>query len=79
MKTSEKRYTHTLVREAFQQWHEAGKPRLGPVAETMRKTRLHFKYALRFCRMNKDMHTSDAIANKLLSKNKNDFWKEIKE
>ena len=24
------------------------------------------------------MHTSDAIANKLLSKNKNDFWKEIK-
>ena len=69
--------SHTLAREAFQQWHEAGKPRLGPVAETIRKTRLHFKYALRFCRRNKDMHTSDALASKLLSKNKNDFWKEV--
>lgn len=70
--------SHALAREAFITWKEAGKPRTGMLAETMRRTRLHFKYSLRFCRRKKNLHTSNAIAEKLLSKNSGDFWKEIK-
>ena len=68
---------HTNARKAYKYWHDAGKPRGGSIAETMRKSRSIFKYALRFCKRN-NIKQANILANKLLSKNRNDFWKEIK-
>ena len=56
---------HTNARKAYKYWHDAGKPRGGSIAETMRKSRSIFKYALRFCKRNNNI-------------NRNDFGKEIK-
>ena len=41
------------------------------------KSRAQFKYALRFCKKNKELIESNKIASKLLSKNTIEFWQEL--
>ena len=68
---------HTAAREAFLAWQGAGKPRNGPVKETMRRTRLQFKYALRRCRRAEAQARADSLAKHLAKKDTSRFWKGI--
>ena len=40
---------HEAARSAFLTWHRAGKPRSGPLFETMKCTRRIFKNAYKYC------------------------------
>ena len=41
---------HADARDAFLLWRSHGSPRNGPISELMRRSRAHFKYALRQCK-----------------------------
>ena len=43
----------------------------------MRRSRLQFKYALRLCRANEDMHRADALTLSLKDRNSASFWKDL--
>ena len=52
---------HQDARNSYVLWRNAGKPRQGPIADTMRRSRLNFKYALRQCQaMEGFMYSADA-------------------
>ncbi len=69
---------HSDARAAFLIWQNNGKPRDGPVFQVMKSSRLKFKLSLRECKKEGTMKDSNTLAQKLLSKDTNDFWKEIK-
>jgi hypothetical protein len=69
---------HSEAREAFLNWVCAGKPRAGPIFLMMKKTRSTFKLSLRQCKLDKDRIKCDKLAEKLVNKNNNDFWNEVK-
>ena len=50
----------------------------GPVFDLMKTTRARFKYALRYCKSIETRAKADALANKLLLKDDNMFWKDVK-
>ena len=43
----------------------------------MRSSRLQFKYALRLCRANEDMHRANALALSLKDRNSTSLWKDV--
>ena len=45
---------YDAARSAFLDWVQAGKPRQGTLNSIMRRTRAHFKLALRYCKQHKD-------------------------
>ena len=65
-------------RTAFFNWREAGSPRSGPIADTIRFTRARFKFELRQCRNNEEQMRSDSLASKLRQGNSLCFWKDIR-
>ena len=69
---------HDLARQAFVQWVYDGKPRCGTSYECMYRTRLAFKYALRFCQRNEAQLKADACANSLKNADSNQFWKTVR-
>ena len=66
---------------AFLSWIEAGSPRSGAIADTIRFARVQFKFGLRRCRNNEEKMRSDSFARKLrqekslsLEGYQNTFW-----
>ena len=68
---------HSNARDAFLIWTDNNKPRFGPISDTMRKTRVVFKQAIRQCRAMESRAHADSLARKLLSRNPKQFWKEV--
>ena len=68
---------HDDSRDAFKLWRVNGKPKHGPFYELMRTSRARFKYALRACRKNEATHRADAMANNLMDKDYESFWKSV--
>jgi len=60
------------------QWVYDGKPRCGTSYECMYRTRLAFKYALKFCQRNEAQLKADACANSLKDADLNQFWKTVR-
>ena len=69
---------HAEARDAFLLWKANGKPKQGPMWEFMRTARSQFKYALRQCDKQKSTIKSNKLANHLLEKDTNNFWKHVK-
>lgn len=72
------RELHTAARQSYLIWRNCGKPRSGPWCESMRHTRLAFKYALRQCKILEETHRADAMAKSLDNGDINSFWKKVK-
>ena len=70
--------SHQHARSAFITWREMGSPRNGPAAVLMRRTRAHFKLALKYCRANEAELRATALSNKLATHNHRQFWKDLK-
>lgn len=59
-------------------WQDCGRPRSGPVADSMRKTRASYHYAIRISKRNETCIIRERIAGSLLTNNLRDFWLEVK-
>ena len=70
--------SHQLARDAFSLWRSNDKPRQGPIYEMMRKTRAHFKYSLRQCKRDEEMHRASAMAKNLVNNDSRKFWHNAK-
>ena len=68
---------HQHARDTFLHWRENGSPRNGPLALMMRRTRAHFKLALRQCQANEAQLRADALSANLTVKNHSQFWKSL--
>jgi len=69
---------HRLAHEAFLAWAAVGKPRSGPEHWLMKRTRSHFKLALRYCQQHQDSICADMFAGSLATKDYRNFWKHIR-
>ena len=69
---------HTLARADYCAWRADGKPRSGPLCFAMKQSRLRFKSALRYCKVNEDAMRSNAFAKSLMDKDMNSFWRGIR-
>ena len=58
-------------------WINNGKPRLGAISHEYTRSKLRFKYALRYIRKNETILRKELLAKKMTKLNSNDFWKEI--
>ena len=65
--------SHRIAIDSYSLWCNRGKPRHGPQADAMRKSRSQFNYALWFCKEIKQMIESNRIAQKSLAKNTMNF------
>lgn len=70
---------YSVAKSAHKEWLSNGKPKQGPLFEHRKRSRAQFKFALRFIKSNEDQLRADSLAKRLLCKNSNDFWKEIKQ
>ena len=70
--------SHEVARSDFKFWCSHGKPRHGYVYEAIRRSRSHFKYALRQCKRSEDTIKADRLAGDLLQHNVVDFWKNVR-
>ena len=61
--------SHEVARSDFKFGCSHGKPRYGYVYEAMRRSRSHFKYALRQCKRSEDTIKTDRLAGDLLQHN----------
>ena len=68
---------HDTARQYYLVWRDAGKSRNDETHSDMRRSRLQFKYDLRLCRANEDMHRADVLAISLKDSNSTSFWKDF--
>ena len=66
-----------MARQHFLAWVVAGKPKHGPVFESMKLSRARFKYGLRFLKRHKTQLISNSLATKLQEGRPDRFWKEV--
>ena len=66
---------HANARRAFLAWVELGRPREGPAALEMRRTRMRFRQALKECRRREKQIVADKLALKLANKDHRSFWR----
>ena len=59
-------------------WLDCDRPRSGAVADSMRRTRAAYHYAIRLVKKNEESIVRDRIANTILSNGKRNFLAEIK-
>ena len=59
-------------------WLDCDRPRSGAVADSMRRTRAAYHYAVRKVKRNEDNIVSEKVANSVLKNDSRDFWSEIK-
>jgi hypothetical protein len=59
-------------------WLECGRPKTGAVAESMRRTRAVYHYAIRKIKKEEDTIVRERTADALLNDKSRDFWAEIK-
>ena len=69
---------HAEAKEAYKAWVQEGRPRQGPVLDYKKLTLSKFKYAVRYISKNEQVMRADSLAEKLLSKNVVEFWKEVR-
>ena len=67
-----------VSRNCFIIWRSSGKPRQGEEFESMRQTRLQFKYALRYVKQHENIMRKDSLAKKLAMSDPTKFWSEIR-
>ena len=65
-------------REIRQLWLDNGKPRQGPLFNEFSRSKVRFKYALRFIQKNETILRKESLAKKMLNLNSNEFWREIR-
>ena len=65
---------HKKVRNCFIIWRSSGKPRQGEEFESMRLTRLQFKYALRYIKQYDNTMRKDSLAKILAMSDPTKFW-----
>ena len=65
-------------REAFLFWRSRGSPRVGLVAQHMRRTRADFKFALRQCNSKEAVHRAEALSAKLRGGSTRSFWQNLR-
>ena len=71
------KHYHGIARTEFKLWKQNNMPRSGPVFRAMSSARARFKYALRQCRLDEQMISSDKLAYHMQCHDENRFWKEI--
>jgi hypothetical protein len=59
-------------------WVDCGRPRSGAVADSMRRTRAAYHYAVRQIKKDEDSVVRERIASALLNDSERNFWAEIK-
>jgi len=59
-------------------WLDCDRPRSGAVADSMRRTRAAYHYAIRKVKRNEEHIVSERVADALLHNNARNFWSEIK-
>lgn len=64
-------FWHTL-------WIDCGRPKTGPVADSMRRTRAAYHYAIRRTKRSEEQIVRDRLAHALVSNKNRDFWREVK-
>ena len=69
---------HSLAREAYLEWRNAGKPTYGILIEKMKSTRSNFKSALENCKVNELAHRNQCMKQSFLQKDRAKFWRELK-
>ena len=57
---------------------DCGRPRTGPVADSMRRTRAAYHYAIRRTRHREDDIVRDRFAQALISNRHRDFWQKVR-
>ena len=65
-------------RNAFLVWRDNNSPRLGPLAENMRRARAIFKHALRRCRAEEANIRAESLSAKLQGGQTKSFWREVR-
>ena len=72
----------TSAREKSIFWHnlrmECGRPKAGVVAESMRRTRAAYHYAIRKIKRDEDNIIRERLADCIVENKDRNFWKEIK-
>ena len=58
-------------------WIDCGRPRNGPVADCMRRTRATYHYAIHCVRKQEELIVRDRIAHSLLENGRRHFWAEV--
>ena len=69
---------HTSVRNDYNVWRNAGRPRSGPLCSDMKRSRLRFTYAPRQCNQNEKSIRADQYAKSLMNKDVTSFWDSIR-
>jgi len=59
-------------------WIDCGRPRSGAVADSMRRTRARYHYALRQVRLDQDDIVRQRMADALVNDPSHSFWSEVK-
>ena len=65
-------------RSEFKWWVSNNRPRHRPIYHAMRSARAQFKYALRQCRLDERLISSNKLANHMQRHDINAFWKDIR-
>ena len=69
---------HSEARTSYLLWRNNGKPKYGYIFEEMKRSRAYFKFIIKKCKRDCDIKSANVLASKLLNKDENAFWKEIK-
>ena len=69
---------YAKAREDFLSWHRNGRVRFGNCFLSMKRSRSEFKKALRFCRTNELRIRKEILLDKFAFRNKQVFWKELR-
>lgn len=59
-------------------WIDCGRPKTGAVADSMRRTRAAYHYAIRRVRLNEENIIRGRLGNALIENKNRDFWQEVK-
>ena len=70
--------SHEAARQAFIIWCRRGKPRTGPIYDTMKLSRTVFKYSLRYCKSQENSIKSNNMASNLSRQDYDSFWKLVR-
>ena len=70
---------HLHAKDALKWWNLNNRPRHGPIYVSMRTSKAHFKYALRFAKNQEETAKADALARDLIDKYVDNFLKTVYE
>ena len=68
---------HNVVRQHFIAWVEAGKPKHGPVFDSIKLSKARFKHGIQFLKQHKNQLIGNSLATKLQEGRPGTFWKEV--